>query len=445
MSRSARSSWRMRSVPTWSLAAGYRACKIGNEPEWRPRLRSAVGLDTAELFAFIEETQASGVGEARQSPRRRRGACPPQVRPAAGAADRRAGDGRCPAARRPRPERRDPALIPQARLRGRARAGRPLRRQPADGHPPAPLRPGLQQDDRPLPVPQRHPGRDGGAEEPPHRPEHRARDRAVPHRPRSEERHARAAGARPLRRRPRFRRDDDQAGGQGDALPAVQPRPQPRQGQPAEPRRPQDLLPLGAGLGQGRLARHPPPLHPRRASREGVGRRAARGREGHLPALPPVGRGAQARGRRRRQRRRPLLPHPALGRVGQVQHDRLDGAPPLDPAQRRGPQGLRQGRRDHRPGHPRPPAPGHDLPVRARPRRRREDRRGLHAARRGAGGRAGAHHHHHPAEVPLRPRQDRRACRPATTRSSSTRRTPPRPARRPRTCGSPSGPARSRS
>ena len=32
----------------------------------------------------------------------------------------------------------------------------------------------------------------------------------------------------------------------------VQPRPQPGQGQPAEPERPQDLLPLGAGLGEGR-------------------------------------------------------------------------------------------------------------------------------------------------------------------------------------------------
>ena len=55
-----------------------------------------------------------------------------------------------------------------------------LRRQPADGHAPASVRPRLEQDARPVPVPQRHPGRDGGAEEPPHRPEHRARDRAVP-------------------------------------------------------------------------------------------------------------------------------------------------------------------------------------------------------------------------------------------------------------------------
>ncbi len=109
-----------------------------------------------------------------------------------------------------------------------------------------------------------------------------------------------------------------------------------------------------------------------------------------------------------RERRWPLLPDPALGRVGQVQHDRLDRASALDAAHRRGPQGLRQGRRDHRPRHPRPAAPGHDLPVRARPRRGREDRRGLQPARRGAGRRAGAHHHHDAAEVPVRARQDRR-------------------------------------
>ena len=57
------------------------------------------------------------------------------------------------------------------------------------------------------------------------------------------------------------------------------------QGQPAEPERPQDLVPLGAGLGQGRLARHPAPLHPRRAAREGLDqRRGARPRRSSSPA-----------------------------------------------------------------------------------------------------------------------------------------------------------------
>ena len=178
---------------------------------------------------------------------------------------------------------------------------------------------------------------------------------------------------------------------------------------------------------------------------EGLGHGAPRRGEGHLPPLPPVGRGAQARGRRRRERRRPLVPHPALGGLGQVEHDRLDRPSPLDAPQRGGPEGLRQGRGHHRPRDPRPPAPGHDLPVRARPRRGREDRRGLHAARRGARGRAGAHHHHHAAEVPVRHRTRSARFRPATTPSSSTRRTRRRRARPRRICGSRSAPARSRS
>ena len=104
------------------------------------------------------------------------------------------------------------------------------------------------------------------------------------------------------------------------------------------------------------------------------------------------------------------LPGPALGRVGEVEHDRLARAPALDPARRGRHEGLRQGRGHHRPRRARPPAPGHDLPVRARARRRREDRQGLAAARRGAGGRAGADHHHDAAEVPVRARQGRRAA-----------------------------------
>ncbi len=111
------------------------------------------------------------------------------------------------------------------------------------------------------------------------------------------------------------------------------------------------------------------------------------------------------------ERRRPLVPGPALGRLGKVEHDRLDGPPPFDPPHLRGPEGLRQGRRDHGPRRPRPPAPGHDLPVRARPRGRREDRRELRSAGRGACRRAGADHHHHSAEVPVRARQGRRSAR----------------------------------
>jgi type I restriction enzyme R subunit len=36
---------------------GYRACKVGTDPEWRKDFNAARGLDELELFAFIEETQ----------------------------------------------------------------------------------------------------------------------------------------------------------------------------------------------------------------------------------------------------------------------------------------------------------------------------------------------------------------------------------------------------
>ena len=36
---------------------GYRVCKVGTNSEWRPDFDANVGLDTTELFRFIEETQ----------------------------------------------------------------------------------------------------------------------------------------------------------------------------------------------------------------------------------------------------------------------------------------------------------------------------------------------------------------------------------------------------
>jgi type I restriction enzyme, R subunit len=38
-------------------AGGYQECKVGTEREWRPDFNPAVGLDTVELFRFIELTQ----------------------------------------------------------------------------------------------------------------------------------------------------------------------------------------------------------------------------------------------------------------------------------------------------------------------------------------------------------------------------------------------------
>jgi type I restriction enzyme, R subunit len=37
---------------------GYRVCKVGTDPQWRPEFDQTLGLDTRELFAFIVETQA---------------------------------------------------------------------------------------------------------------------------------------------------------------------------------------------------------------------------------------------------------------------------------------------------------------------------------------------------------------------------------------------------
>jgi type I restriction enzyme, R subunit len=42
---------------------GYLTCKIGIDPEWRPDFDAKVGLDTVELFAFIELTQGEEWGK----------------------------------------------------------------------------------------------------------------------------------------------------------------------------------------------------------------------------------------------------------------------------------------------------------------------------------------------------------------------------------------------
>ena len=40
-------------------AGGYRACKVGTGSKWRQDFDPRTGLDTVELFAFIEQTQGS--------------------------------------------------------------------------------------------------------------------------------------------------------------------------------------------------------------------------------------------------------------------------------------------------------------------------------------------------------------------------------------------------
>ena len=59
---------------------GYLVCKVGNSAEHKADFDPQLGLDTAELFAFIDATQRGGLGEAGQGARRRRGARTAEVR-----------------------------------------------------------------------------------------------------------------------------------------------------------------------------------------------------------------------------------------------------------------------------------------------------------------------------------------------------------------------------
>ena len=146
--------------------------------------------------------------------------------------------------------------------------------------------------------------------------------------------------------------------------------------------------------------------------------------EHHLPPLPPARCRPEAGEPRAQGGRGQQLPDPALGGLWEDEQHRLAGAPPVEPARRQGPEGLRLGRRHHRPARPRQAAPGHHLPVRAQAGRRPEDRR-EHAAARGGPDLGHADHHHHAPEVPLRRGEDRQAARTAATPSSSTRPTAP--------------------
>ena len=135
------------------------------------------------------------------------------------------------------------------------------------------------------------------------------------------------------------------------------------------------------------------------------------------------------RGRRARGRRRPQLPDPALGRQRQEQLHRLARPPPREPALERRREGLRLGRRGHRPPRARQAAAGHDLPVRAQAGRGASASTRTRTQLAEALEAGDADRHHDAAEVPLRHREDRRAARSAATPSSSTRRTARRAAR----------------
>ncbi len=275
-----------------------------------------------------------------------------------------------------------------------------------------PLRAGLDQDAGSGVVRQRHPGGDGGAEEPADRPDRRARDRAVPHRPGPEEPDA-GAGRWCTSRSTRAGGDDDPPGRQADTgscrstgATAVGPGTR-RTRTGTAPRT------CGSGCGSATPGWTCWPGSCT-SSRPAKGSKAPG--DGDLPALPPVGRGAAAGGRGPR-RRAPGQSTWCSTRRGRASRTR-------SPGWRTGcrtcttgdEQGVRQGRGDHRPGGARPAAAGHDLPVRARPRGGGADRQVLPAARRGAGRGAGPDHHHHAAEVPVRARQGRGPARRGATR-----------------------------
>ena len=228
------------------------------------------------------------------------------------------------------------------------------------------------------------PGRHRRAEEPADRPERRARRSRSTRTTATRERPTlpvQEARARPLRRRPRPGLHDDPAGGQGRRvfLPFNRGDGDGGAGNPRTPERLQDRLPLGGGLAARQL-----PRHPRRASstcrsrrRRSAARRSSS--ETHdLPALPP------ARLRCGSWRRRARGEGPGHNYL--VQHSAGSGKSnsiawlahrlaSLHDARRR--EGLRLGRRRHRPARARPAAPGHDLPVRAQAGRRADDRREL--------------------------------------------------------------------
>ena len=185
-------------------------------------------------------------------------------------------------------------------------------------------------------------------------------------------------------------------------------------------------LPLGGGLGARQLPRHPRALHPPADRGEEARRQeASRRRRSIFPRYHQLDCVRKLRGRRARATAPGTqLPDPALGRVSGKSNSIAWLAHRLaEPARRRRREGLRLGRRHHRPPRARPAAPGHDLPVRAQAgrRRRRSTRTRSSSPRRSTRGHAD--HHHDAPEVPLRHREDRRAAEARATPSSSTRRT----------------------
>ena len=146
----------------------------------------------------------------------------------------------------------------------------PLRVEPPHRHTPAQVQPRQRELDRPSHLPQRPADRHRRAEEPDERPDLARRRLAVQGRPRPRRDDLPLQVAQPGAFRCRSRRGlhDDQARGEGDGLPALQQRRRHRRRQPAKPRRLQDRLPVGAGLGARQPHGHPRALPPPRGRRD---------------------------------------------------------------------------------------------------------------------------------------------------------------------------------
>ena len=211
--------WRREAVNETALRGRDRG--VAARPRWLPRASRpsqsadfdpALGLDTAELFAFIGATQATAVGEAGHGSRRRRSSARAGFVKRLAAAARRARHGRCAAPRRRGPRRRRSGWRTSSPRTGSRRSWSRgttpnrltvTRQLPLRADSTKTLDLCLFVNGIPVATAELKNPLTGQTVEHAIEP--------VPHRPGPEERHARRAGARALRGRPRAGGDDDAA------------------------------------------------------------------------------------------------------------------------------------------------------------------------------------------------------------------------------------------
>ena len=224
-----------------------------------------------------------------------------------------------------------------------------------------PVRQAIGQDARPRALRQRDPGRDRRAEEPAHRPGRRARDHAVPARPRPGERLALASGRSSTSRSTRTScaMTTRLEGAATQFLPV-----QPGHARTAAPATRRTRRGHKTAYLWEEVWQRDNWLDLLGASSTSRSRRRLGGKSG-TPRRRSSSRASTSgtrcgSSRRTRARTAPGQNYlvAALGRVREVEHDRLARAPARDPARRRRPQGLRQGRDHHRPARARPAASG---------------------------------------------------------------------------------------